>query len=353
MFDAYVLVNFGGPRNQDEVYPFLKALLCDQDVIQTGFIKPFHDLLFSYIAKKRSKTVKEDYQEIGGASPIFFDTEKLAVELEKEFERPFICFHRYLPATHQEFFQKINQFKDKKILCIPMFPQFSFATTGSCARFFEQNLCGRLLENIQWIPSYATHSAFINAYSAQIKKVCLDNQLSLDQVCLFTSFHGVPRKFICFNDPYENHCQASFNALKAQFPESEHILAYQSKFGKGEWLRPYTIDLVENEPIWDASKHVLFVPLSFTSDHIETLFEVQEQYIEPLLKKGLKALRVPSLQGQSHWLYEIIKDHMPYLSTSMLVRREKKGCCQRSTNCCRCKKVNQKKKSENVSCCSS
>ncbi len=338
MFDAYILVNFGGPRTEHEVYPFLKELLCDQDVVRTGFYQPLHNLLFSYIAKKRSRTVGEDYQEIGGASPIFSDTEELACQLRTLLKKKVLCFHRYLPSTHAAFINDLQALEAKKILAVPLFPQFSYATTGSCARFFENNLCGRILEKIQWIPSYAEHPSFIEAYRKQIEAALNQRGFKEEDVCLFYSFHGVPKKFICFNDPYQHHCTSSFEALKKFFPQADHVMAYQSKFGKGEWLRPYTIDLVEQDLSWLKKKHVFFVPLSFTSDHIETLFEIQMQYIKPLQEKGISAFRISSLQGQVEWLYQVILSYMPYTTTSALIRTHKKVCCQKSQGCCVCKK---------------
>ena len=109
--DGLILANFGGPRTSEEIPEFLKTLLCDQDVVRTGFPKIFHNFLFSKIAKKRSHAVAEDYAEIGGASPIYEDTENLKKYLEKEFNIPVFTFHRYLPKTHAAFIKDVENFK--------------------------------------------------------------------------------------------------------------------------------------------------------------------------------------------------------------------------------------------------
>lgn len=336
-YDGIILANFGGPRSQEEIFPFLKALLCDQDVIQTGWMQSLHDLLFTYIAKKRTKKVAEDYQTIGGCSPIYFDTQRLKAYLEEMLKVPVYDFHRYLPMTHQEFLQKVDNHQGQKLLVLPLFPQFSYATTGSCARFFETHLCGRTLEKLEWIPSYETHPSFIKAYKDRITDTLQKHNLLPQDVCLFYSFHGVPRKFICFNDPYQKHCEASFNAIKQHFPEADHIMAYQSKFGKGEWIKPYTIDLVEGDLNWLKKKHILFVPLSFTSDHIETLFEIETEYKQVLCERGCNALRVDAISQDFTWAKHIIESPMPCLSTTMCVRKEKKACCNKNHSCCSCK----------------
>lgn len=337
-YDGIILANFGGPRTSDEIYLFLKTLLCDQDVIQTGWIKPLHKLLFTYIAKKRTLKVAQDYAKIGGASPIYNDTFRLKQYLEKALKVPVYDFHRYLPSTHQTFLTEVENHRGDKLLVVPLFPQFSFATTGSIARFFETNLCGRTLEKLEWIPSFEAQESFISAYVKNIRNKIKEHNLLEQDVCLFYSFHGVPRKFICFNDPYEKHCKASFEAIKAYFPSSDHIMAFQSKFGKGEWLRPYTIDLVEGDLKWLHKKHVLFVPLSFTSDHIETLFEVEYEYKKVLEEKGISAFRVEAISQDFSWVKELIESNPSLVSTSMCVRKEKKACCYKDHNCCLCKK---------------
>jgi protoporphyrin/coproporphyrin ferrochelatase len=338
-YDGIILANFGGPRTQDEIYEFLKTLLCDQDVIQTGWLEPLHKLLFTYIAKKRTGKVTKDYAKIGGASPIYFDTLKLKEYLTKKLDVPVYDFHRYLPKTHDKFLSDVENHKGQKLLVLPLFPQFSYATTGSIARFFETHLCGRTLEKLEWIASYETHESFIKAYMKNIKNKLLEHHLDESDVCLFYSFHGVPRKFTCFNDPYQKHCQASFEALKKHFPHSDHMMAFQSKFGKGEWLKPYTSDLVEGDLQWLKKKHVLFVPLSFTSDHIETLFEVEYEYKMVLEEKGISAFRVEAIAQDFSWAYDIIDSSLPLVSTSMCVRKEKKACCNQKHNCCLCKKT--------------
>lgn len=336
-YDGIILANFGGPRTSDEIYLFLKTLLCDQDVIQTGWMPSVHRLLFSYIAKKRTAKVAKDYAKIGGASPIYFDTLNLKKYLEDEFKLPVYDFHRYLPQTHQQFLTAVDNHKGDNLLVFPLFPQFSFATTGSIARFFEDNLCGRTLEKLQWLASYETHPSFINAYVHNIKHKMKQYNLEEKDVCLFYSFHGVPKKFTCFNDPYQKQCLASFEAIKKEFSLCDHVMAFQSKFGKGQWLTPYTIDLVEGDLKWLKKKHVLFVPLSFTSDHIETLFEIEYEYKQVLEKKGISAFRVDAIGSDFAWVKQIIDSNLSLIATTMCVRKEKKACCQKRHNCCVCK----------------
>lgn len=106
--------------------------------------------------------------------------------------------------------------------------------------------------------------------------------------------------------------------------EIEGMLAFQSKFGRGEWLRPYTIDVSEQILSHIGSKkNVAIVPVSFTSDHIETLFEVEEQYIKPIKEASVNAFRVPALNLRDDWIQsvvEIIKTNKTFYQTHDLIR---------------------------------
>ncbi len=294
-----LLVNFGGPREGEEIRPFLEELLCDRDVIWTWFPDFFHRWLFRRVAKKRAVKIQGDYERIGGRSPIFFDTEKLAGELGA------MTFHRYLPATHAASLQAIEKCGEE-IVVLPLFPQFTYATTGSIARFFAQRLSRETVERLRWIPSYPAHPAYVAAFQKKIGAFLEKTGLVEEETVLFFSAHGVPVSFIEKGDPYQRECEASFQAIAQGFPKALSRLAYQSKFGRGEWIRPYTIEAAEEIRSWHAGRpHVVFVPLTFTSDHIETLFEIEEQYLPPIRARGLNAYRCPALNLESYWIHAL------------------------------------------------
>jgi len=322
MFDGFVLVSFGGPRSLQEIEPFLTALLCDKDVVLTPFPQKIHNLLFKRIAKKRAQKVAADYIQIGGKSPIFDSMARLQEYLKNAFGKPVFIFHRYLEQTHPQFMADLETFKGKRLLVFPLFPQFSYATSGSAARFFDEHLSARAIQKLCWIPSYAADSYFIQAYQKAIQQSMKQHHLSEDEICCLHSCHGIPVSLALYNDPYPTHCQMSFEGLKSHFPEAQHELCFQSQFGKAEWLKPSTLSYVQHPEKWLKRKAVLFVPLSFTSDHIETLFEIQNEYVEPLREKGFQAFRVPAIEQDFSWVKNILKDAQNYVSNSMLIRRD-------------------------------
>lgn len=318
-----LLVNFGGPRDLQEIPSFLAALLQDKDVIRSRLPQPLHNLLFGAIAKRRAKKISEDYQQIGARSPIYFDTEALASSLREKLNVSVFTFHRYLPSTHKESLHAIERCSAKQILTLPLFPQFCFATTGSIARFFSKNLPQSAVQKLRWIPSYADHPAYVFAFQKKIRDFLHLHELSESNTALLFSAHGVPRLFTDTGDIYQSECERSFEAIKAAFPNALSILSYQSKFGRGEWIRPYTNEICERAASWaEGRSHIVVIPLSFTSDHIETLFEIEKLYLPILRKNGFRSYRCPALNLEPYWiesLTQIVKN-MSFVSNSMLVR---------------------------------
>ncbi len=319
-----LVVNFGGPRNQEEVSSFLTTLLTDEEVIRTPLPAFLQKALFRRVAKKRAPLVAHDYKKIGGGSPIFADTEWMAASLSQALEIPALAFHRYLESTHAAFLESLYKINAEEILVFPLFPQFSYATTGSIAKWFADHMTPVLTKRMSWIKSYPQHKSYVNAFSAVVRGFLKEKGLDESETLLFFSAHGLPCQFIEEGDVYQKECQASYAAIAKQFPKAKSLLAYQSKFGRGKWLEPSTGDLCKNpkEFIGDK-KHIVFLPLSFSSDHIETLFEIEELYVTPLKEQGFSAYRCPALGRSLSWVNaaaEIIKEGS-FVSNQMLIRR--------------------------------
>jgi ferrochelatase len=325
MSKCLILANFGGPRNLEEVEEFLKELLNDQDVIQTGLPKFLHRLIFNKVAKKRAPETQKDYEEIGGLSPIYGDTECIAAALTEKLNIPVITFHRYLPKTHTESIKKIINGNWDEIEIFPLFPQFTYATTGSLARFFFENLPKKISKRMKWVKSYEAEKGFINCWSRIIKNTLTSKNIEEEDTFLIFSAHGIPKKYVDNGDPYESQCLKSFNQIMNQLPNLEGMLSFQSKFGKGQWLRPYTSDVSENiNNFIGTKKNVAIVPISFTSDHIETLFEVEDEYIPPIKKSLINAFRIPALNLDKQWIEfiaEMIKNNDQWYETTALIRK--------------------------------
>ncbi|MGH2612344.1 MAG: ferrochelatase [Rhabdochlamydiaceae bacterium] len=304
---AVILVNFGGPRNINEIGSFLTELLTDVDVIRTHLPRFFERWFFKRVALKRIDKIAKDYELIGGKSPLFEDTERLAKKLHEKIDFPVMTFHRYLPATHMQFLDEIIALEAQAFVILPMYPQFSYSTTGSIARFFERNLPNPIVHKMQWIQSYATYRPYIEAMQNCIQDFLHSRQIEKKEIFLFFSAHGLPQLFVDQGDPYQDECQLSYKAIMEAFPEVGSLLAFQSKFGPGEWLRPYTSELSSEPSLWsEGKKHIVFVPLSFTSDHLETLYEIEHIYLPNIRAKGFQAHRCPALNQRVDWIDALI-----------------------------------------------
>lgn len=305
----YLIVNFGGPRDLSEVEEFIVCLFRDQEVLRTVLPSFVHNFIFTRLAKQRAQKVIPDYRHIGNKSPIYEDTEAVAQKVSALIGAPVYTFHRYLPRTHALFIEKMKMLPSTvEVRVFPMFPQFSYATTGSIARWFFLRLGEKINKQMQWVKSYPNNVYYIDAFEKNIKRFLNLHSLKEDKTILIFSAHGVPKKFIDTGDVYEEECRQSFLLLSQRFSKGRSCLCYQSQFGKKEWIRPYTADVCRTLSFWGKEyDNAVFVPLSFTSDHIETLFEVEEQYIPPLIAQGFRSYRCPALNQNEEWLNAIVK----------------------------------------------
>jgi len=304
---AYLIVNFGGPRDLNEIEEFLISLLTDQEVIRTRFPAFFHRFLFTRVAKKRVDKIRPDYALIGGKSPIYDDTEAVSKSVSTLLGQEVLTFHRYLPQTHPAFIEKMESLKDvTAIRVFPMFPQFSYTTTGSIALWFQNHLSPEIVDKMRWVKSYPTHSFYIAAMERVLREFLQENGLKEEETILLFSAHGLPQRYIDTGDVYQEECQLTFESLRTHFPLALSQLSFQSQFGKEKWIPPYTAERCEKISEWAEGRHnVVVVPLSFTSDHIETLYEIEELYLPSIRNAGLNAYRCPALNRRSDWTQAI------------------------------------------------
>ncbi len=317
---SLVIANFGGPRSLKEVEPFLIALFTDPEVFRVSCLfRPF----FALLAKKRSKRVIEDYETIGGKSPIYEDTEYVAERLRERLLCEVLSFHRYLPATHAAFFKQMEASPSRRFLIFPLFPQFTYATTGSIATYFKKRLSKQRQRSLRWIKSYPTHTAFISLIQKMIREYLAEHRLQEEETILLFSAHGLPQSFIDEGDPYQEECAASFKAVAQAFPQALSRLSYQSKVGRAVWIAPATDTLCHTLPQWKGDqRHLLFIPISFTSDHVETLFEIERAYMPIVREKGLSAHRLPAPNRRVDWIEAIVQiiEGEPTVNNAMLLR---------------------------------
>ncbi len=305
---AVILLNMGGPDSLDAVEPFLYNLFSDHDIIQIPRLiqKPVAWI----ISKTRAKKTKHYYEYMGGKSPQKEQTLKQAYFLQKALGNNYkvvVAMRYWHPFTEEA----LNQLKDEeidKIILLPLYPQYSKTTTGSSFNEFYRQLKKfnkrGFFKNIPVvkIESYHNHPLFIKAWANLIKKSVPDD----DYYFLFSA-HSLPEKIIKEGDPYKSQVEETVKLVMENFPNISYSISYQSKVGPVKWLEPMT----DEEIIRLAKsgiKKLAIIPITFVSEHSETLYELDKQYKALAKEHGVNSyIRVPTLQTEPLFI-ETLKD---------------------------------------------
>jgi ferrochelatase len=301
-----VLLNLGGPKDLDEVGPFLLELFQDREIIQL----PFQRWLGPFIAKRRTPKVQKLYEEIGGGSPILHWTtvqgegmvERLdSLSPETGPHRFYVAF-RYARPTAEDALRQMKADGIERAIAFTQYQHFSCATTGSSLNELWR-AAGRLgmagAFNWSVIDRWPTHPGFVKAMAESVRKGLAEfSAEGRDDVLLLFSAHSLPLSIIDRGDPYPQEVGASVHeVMKAGEFKNPFILSYQSEVGPVRWLGPSTEQVIK-ELGAKGRKKVLVVGIAFTSDHIETLSEIDIEYRDLATGVGIPQFkRAPAFNG--------------------------------------------------------
>lgn len=286
---AVLLLQMGGPDSLEAVRPFLLNLFSDREIIKIGpaWLQP---LIARLIVKRRTPAVVEKYREIGGKSPIRELTQDQADALSAELGLPCFPAMRYWHPFTAQALTQAQQSGAKRIVALSLYPHYSRATSGSSFNDLDRQLAAsRLQLDVVRIPHFYDHPLYIQALAEKIE-AGLETFADRSQVQLLFSAHSLPQSFIDQGDPYLDHIQATVRLVMEHFSDVSHHLAFQSRAGPVKWLEPSTDDMLK-ELAARGCKNLLVVPLSFVSDHIETLHEIDIEYTEEAHKLGISTFR--------------------------------------------------------------
>lgn len=266
---AVVLMSMGGPDSLDAVYPFLRNLFDDPHIIPAPW--PIRKILSWHIARKRTPFAQENYRVLGGKSPLLEQSLAQASELQNFFNKNetkiFVCM-RYWHPFSKDVAKEVEKFNPDEVILLPLYPQYSTATTLSCFEDWEKNC---KIKNRK-ICCYPTEPGFIAAISRLLKNGLLDKE---KPVVLFSA-HGLPVSMVKAGDPYQFQIEQTVAAVIKEFPNLNYRICYQSRVGPKEWLKPYTDEEIIKES--KAGNDVIIVPVAFISEHSETLYELDIEY---------------------------------------------------------------------------
>lgn len=288
---AILLLQMGGPDSLSAIEPFLYNLFSDRDIIRIGpaLLQP---TIARFIARRRSKKVMEYYRKIGGKSPIRELTEQQAAGLEAALGPDFRCFvaMRYSKPDTAEALAAIAREGITKVIALTLYPHYSRATVGSSINELERELKKSAAPfTLSCIRHFYDHPAYIAALAEKVERG-LAGFPERSRVQLLFSAHGLPQSFIDSGDPYLEHIQATVRLTMAHFGGLSHHLAFQSRAGPVKWLEPSTEAKIAQLAA-AGCRELLMVPLSFVSDHIETLYEIDIQYRDEATALGIADFR--------------------------------------------------------------
>lgn len=299
---AVLLLQMGGPDSLDAVKPFLLNLFSDRDIIRIGpaWLQP---LIARIIVGKRAGHVEENYRLIGGKSPLRELTQAQADALEHTLGDRYKCFvaMRYWHPSTTEALAEIKRTGITKIIAVSLYPHYSKATTGSSKKELQRILAETSVGfRVSYVDSFYNDSGYIAAVVERIREGLLQFHPLADVEILFSA-HSLPQSYIDEGDPYLRQVEESVRLIMEHF-DIPHHLAFQSRAGPVKWLEPSTDDMLKNLAAAGV-KNLLVVPLSFVSDHIETLHEIDIEYSKMAWQLGIaKFARMPSLNSSPRFI---------------------------------------------------
>ena len=307
---AVLFLQLGGPENLEEVPRFLYRLFSDPDVIR---VRPaiLRKAIAASIALGRKRASRELYRSIGGGSPIRRLTEEQArgVEALLRARGKTAMVRAAMNCSSpmvEDVVEELAAQGVRRFLALPLYPQYSLTTTkGALERAREavaRHAPGAFLAEMG---SWPAHPLFVQAHAELIEReIARFPDPRPEAVHLLFSAHSIPRKLVTKRgDPYASEVEASVRAIQQRLGgRSPHTLAYQSKLGPVEWLGPPTLGLIA-ELGRRGEKQVLAIPIAFVTDHVETLYEIDQLFGEEARKAGISHFRrTPGLNSHPTFL---------------------------------------------------
>lgn len=280
-----LLINLGTPdaAETSAVRVYLKEFLSDPRVIEDQGLK-WKIVLNGIILRTRPRTKAHDYAKIWNVekdeSPLKTITraqaEKLAASIPDSHLVVDWAMRYGNPSIDSRIRALIAQGCDR-ILAVPLYPQYSAATTASvCDEVFRVLSGLRYMPTLRVTPPYYEEPSYIDALASSLLSSL--RGLSFKPDLIIASFHGMPKKYVDQGDPYRDQCIATTDALRRKlgFDENQLMLTFQSRFGSDEWLQPYTDETVKMLAKGGVRNLAVITP-GFSADCLETLEEIGQE----------------------------------------------------------------------------
>jgi len=307
---AILFLQLGGPASLEDVPRFLYRLFSDPDVIR---VRPalLRKAIAGAIAVGRARASRALYASIGGGSPILRLTEEQAAGVERLLrdEGRDVLVRAAMNCSAplvEDVVRELAGVGVDRFLAVPLYPQYSLTTTkGALERSRAAVETFARGASFHETGSWPTHPLFVQAHAESIREVLGDfEDPRPEAVHLLFSAHSIPKKLVTRDgDPYASEIEASVRAILARLAwAGPWSLAYQSKLGPVEWLGPPTLEAIR-ELGRRGQRQVLAVPIAFVTDHVETLYEIDQLFGEEARAAGIaRFLRTPGLNDRPTFL---------------------------------------------------
>jgi protoporphyrin/coproporphyrin ferrochelatase len=316
-----LLVNSGTPASPEprDVRKFLEGLLTDRRVVELPRLFWF-PILYGLILPLRPRRIAKKYRHIWTeqGSPLIAISERLRTELVNTLAQRALAplsvelGMLYSPPSIREALDRLRNSGAQRILVVPMFPQYSGATTGAVYDQVNFELRRwRWLPELRFIAGYEEQPGYIDALRASVVSHWEQHGRTRQ---LVVSFHGIPEAYAHAGDPYFHKCKHTARLLadELMLGENEWTVSFQSRFGPGSWLKPYTIDLMGQLPKRGIDTVTVVCP-GFAVDCLETIEEIEIENRQAFLSAGGTNFQyVPALNARvehARFLADLIAQH--------------------------------------------
>lgn len=285
-----VLFQLGGPDTLEAIEPFLYNLFCDPDIIDFPFARLGRKPLARLISATRARKVQHHYAVIGGGSPIRKHTERQALALQERLaeagvDATCVVAMRYWHPFTAEAVAQLRAAAVDEIVLLPLYPQYSSTTTGSSLNEWNRRFPERGVP-VHCVRDFYRHPSYIEAVAERVEQA-LDRFPRREDPLLIFSAHSVPTAVVEKGDPYQRQIEETVELVmeRGLWPNRRR-LCYQSKVGASKWLQP-SLRATLRQAAAEGVRQVCVVPISFVSDHVETLGEVNHEARELAAQLGI------------------------------------------------------------------
>lgn len=290
---AVLLMNYGGPERPEDCEAYIRNIFLDPALIpMPGFLRPW---VAARAAHRRAPHLEANYAAMGRMSPIREQTEAQASALQDELGEGFRCFvgMRYWAPSIGDTLAAIRAERFRRLVLLPLYPQESRSTTGSCLAEADRCLRAMGWEPEVWaVRSFWQEPGFLRAVREGIEGALGD--LPPGAAVLYSA-HGLPLS-AARGDPYPGQVESTVRALQEGLRwGAPYELAWQSRVGPMRWLEP-SVEVTLSRWADQGRLHFALVPVAFVSEHSETLYELDVLYAGSARERGMQVRRAPTVQ---------------------------------------------------------